>query len=109
MKEIPTLDNRRKDDIKFNNQKSTTESSETSIFSRWNHSKPKAIFNRFGWRVQFDPRDMFLDRWIRGERKDTTNERKVRCDKDSHRWYLKLSALDVKEIRAKVWQRQGIE
>ena len=76
--------------------------------------------------------DMFLDRWIRGpkfpkiktnlmavrdlvswrieqkgskHRRKTWNKDSVRYDKSSKRWYLKLSALDVKEIRAKVWQR----
>ena len=32
------------------------------------------------------------------------NKHNVRFDRMSHRWYLKLNALDVKEIRAKVWQ-----
>ena len=84
----------------------------SSNFSRWIGHHPRAIFNGFEWYVQLDPeipRDMLLDWWIRGEGKDTTNEHKIRYDKKSHRWYLKLSALDVKEIRAKVWQREDKE
>ena len=38
--------------------------------------------------------------------KITWNEHKIRYDNTSDRWYLQLSALDVKEIRAKVWQVQ---
>ena len=34
------------------------------------------------------------------------NQHGIRYDKKSNRWYLKLSTLDVKEIRAKVWQVQ---
>ena len=77
--------------------------------------------------------DNFLDRWIRGAKRktkfkavynsktlswylkpnsnwdvtedpETWNQHNVRYDRQSHRWYLKLDVLDVKEIRAKVWQ-----
>ena len=39
-------------------------------------------------------------------RKDKNENMSIRFDKDLHRWYHPLDALDVKEIRAKVWQRQ---
>ena len=45
----------------------------------------------------------------KGNKEDKTRQKdnmSIRFDKDSHRWYLPLDALDVKEIRAKVWQRQ---
>ena len=50
-----------------------------------------------------------LDRLIRGKGEEKYNRKdknKVRFDKNSKKWYLKLSALDVKEIRAKIWQYQ---
>ena len=74
--------------------------------------------------------DVLLDRWIRDKKSsesntnvktkdvglkqkkvtfsiksDIWNKHNVRFDRKSKRWYLKLSTLDVKEIRAKVWQR----
>ena len=63
------------------------------------------------------PSDTFLGRRIRGvitngqnrrkrenENKIIWNDRGLRYDNESRRWYLKLSPLDVKETRAKVWQ-----
>ena len=56
-------------------------------------------------------KDTFFDRWVRGKKEvgnkmGPWNEHGIRYDETSDRWYLKLSALDVKEIRAKVWQCQ---
>ena len=68
--------------------------------------------------------DRCLDKWIRGVKfpklkyyyynheyhelfRDKWNTYNVRYDVKSERFYLKLSTLDVKEIRAKVWQRQN--
>ena len=58
-----------------------------------------------------------LDRRIRGDIKKndewnetrvseykTWNKYNVRYDRQARRWYLKLGAFDVKEIRAKIWQ-----
>ena len=60
-----------------------------------------------------DPPEMFLDRRIRGKRQKHDNgavsNRKwnkynVRYDHIKHRWYLKLDARDVKELRAQILQ-----
>ena len=57
-----------------------------------------------------DSSDTFFDRWIRRAIFNCKpNEFNLRYDLESHRWYLKLSALDVKEIRATIWQRQEKE
>ena len=57
-----------------------------------NEEQPPEKFNLLNW-------------VIRGKRQSKWNRKKVRYDSKSHRWYLKLDALHVKEIRAKVWQR----
>ena len=68
-------------------------------------------------------KEFYMDRWVRGkkyyrkdqsrnlgkekcdgQKKDKVREemkRKVRYDPDSHRWYLRLEPLEVKEIRAR--------
>ena len=46
----------------------------------------------------------YLDTGIRGKEQGTWNKHDVKYDKDLGRWYLKLGAFDVKEIRAKIWQ-----
>ena len=40
------------------------------------------------------------------DKRDAENKIRVRFDEKSQTWYLNLNAFDVKEIRAKVWQRQ---
>ena len=49
----------------------------------------------------------WLDWLIRGKgegRNYTKDKNSVRFDNNSKRWYLKLSTLDMKEIKVKVWQ-----
>ena len=55
---------------------------------------------------RLEKEDRSLDRLIRGKKQATWNEYNVRYDENSHRWYLKLPTLYVREIRAKVWQYQ---
>ena len=45
-----------------------------------------------------------LDTLIRGKWWNKWNAEKIRYDNESHRWYLRLTPLHVKKIRAKVWQ-----
>ena len=84
-----------------------TDTQKLSLY-RYIRHKPKAMYDGYDWRVKLDGYDIFLDRWIRGRKHNgnTRNKHDVRYDEVSHRWYLRLSALDVKEIRAKVWQYQ---
>ena len=44
---------------------------------------------------------------IAGRQTSSPNVHSVRYDQERRRWYLELSALDVKEIRAKIWQHQA--